>query len=158
MSSGLSSSASYRTAQQPSERTRDMVTTQQHSAQVWRSDLPVQQGALCTKCQVRYQTTPLVINDIICRWANAWDEVQRRAPTLGGQSSGVTRRRGQAEASRERLCRSGHHTYTVNISGWELPPPRRTSEVLVITLTRRRISEMFSDTLCTNSNSQQTQH
>lgn len=103
MSSGLSSRASYRTAQQPSERTRN-------GWRVFKST-----GA----------TAPFLAGD---------DATRERALTFGGQPSGVSGRRGEAESGRERLCRAGHHTYTVNVSGWELPPPGRTSEVFVVAL------------------------
>ena len=54
--------------------------------------------------------------------------------TLGGQPPGMTGRRGEAETGREGLRRPGHHADTVNVSGRELPPPRRTPEVFVVAL------------------------
>lgn len=63
------------------------------------------------------------------------DATRERALTFGGQPSGVSGRRGETESGGERLRRAGHHTYTVNVSGWELPPPGRTSEVFVVALT-----------------------
>lgn len=99
MSSGLSSRASYRTAQQPSERTRN-------------------RGGVFLNPQLqRRRFSP-----------------RERALTFGGQPSGVSGRRGETESGGERLRRAGHHTYTVNVSGWELPPPGRTSEVFVVAL------------------------
>lgn len=103
MSSGLSSRASYRTAQQPSERTRN------RGGRVFKST-----GA----------TAPFL----------AGEARRERALTFGGQPSGVSGRRGETESGGERLRRAGHHTYTVNVSGWELPPPGRTSEVFVVAL------------------------
>lgn len=67
--------------------------------------------------------------------AKSYDTTQKGALTFGGQSPGVSGRRGETKSGGERLCRAGHHTYTVDVSGWELPPPGRTSEVFVITLT-----------------------
>lgn len=99
MSSGLSSRASYRTAQQPSERTRNRGGVFLNPQLQWRRFSP-----------------------------------RERALTFGGQPSGVSGRRGETESGGERLRRAGHHTYTVNVSGGELPPPGRTSEVFVVAL------------------------
>lgn len=116
-----------------SSRQREQETWSQHSKEQQRRRSGVVlrsasatggRGVLFTKCHVLYDTEKK--KQSICQWVNrchTWDKVRRRALTLRGQSSGVTRRRGQTESSRERLCRPGHHTYTVNVSGWELPPP-----------------------------------
>lgn len=50
----------------------------------------------------------------------------------------MTRRGGEAEAGGERLRRAGHHADAVNVPRWELSPPRRTSEVFVVTLVDKR--------------------
>lgn len=61
-----------------------------------------------------------------------------RALTFGGQPPGVSGRRGEPEPGGERLGRAGHHAYAVNVSGRELPPPGRPSEVFVVALTGKK--------------------
>lgn len=123
-----------------SSRQREQETGSQHRKE--RHTAALRCGALISRCNGHVTWHPLLLG---VTWGD--NKVQRWALTLRGQSSGVTGRRGQTESSGERLCRPGHHTYTVNVSGWELPPPRWTSEVFVIALKNRRTSHTFRRTL-----------
>lgn len=110
-----------------SSRQREQETWSNTCAQVWRLSSPGAMGPFLTR-HVWCEICPLETN-----LPRAWQVL-----TLRGQSSGVSWCCGETEACRECLCRSGHHAYSVNVSGWELPSPRWTSEVFVITLVDRR--------------------